>query len=322
MNRKSIIFFALGFFFIFAIYFINERSSHVNNQNSGHKGDIIAKIGSREISIEEFQQKMRKRGGAHPDRVEKNALLAEMIEEELLLLKALKAGLDKDPEVVNSYRNLLIGTFKERYLTPRIDNVEIMDAEIKSYYENHPEKFTRPARIRLALIYMAIPPGTSESKIREKMAEIRKKAINNQAVNGFGKLCVLHSQDQATRYKGGDIGWVEKGKSYRFDPGVISAGFALKNIGDISDILITENGLYLVKLSDFRPEKLMPLSKAAPRIRHMLAKEKKEKIQKNFQKELHLAAEIEIYPDILMKVSPEMIISDSETKKTFPPKLP
>jgi parvulin-like peptidyl-prolyl isomerase len=322
MNRKIIMFFALGFFFITAIYFINERFSHENIQKSGHNVDIIAKIGSREISVKEFQQKMRKRGGAHPDRVEKKALLDEMIEEELLLLKAIEAGLYKDPEVLNSYRNLLIGTFKERYLKPRIDNVEITDAEIKSYYENHPEEFTRPARIRLALIYMAIPPGKSESKIRAKMAEIRKKAINSKEEKGFGKLCVLHSQDQATRYKGGDIGWVEEGKSYRFAPGVLSAGFALKNIGDISDILTTENGLYLVKLSDLRPQKVIPLSKTAPRIRHMLVKEKKEKIRKNFQKELHLAAKIETYPEILKNVSTKMILSESETKQALPPKLP
>ncbi len=304
MNRNLIIFLVIMCILAGVLFFTKGRfePEPVHTADPG----LIAKVGPREIRVEDFQQEVRRRGGAHPEQIDKNALLDEMIEDEALMAKAIETGLDKDPEIMRAYRNMLISAFKKRYLLPRIKEGEVTDAEVQTYYKTHPDEFTRPAKVRLALLYMAIPSKSSAQSsveaVRAKIVEVRKKALDLQAERGFGSLAVNYSDDQTTRYKGGDIGWVEEGNSYRWDSAVLSAGFALENIGDISDIIVATDGFYLVKLLDRRSAEVMQQDKAAARIRYKLMQEKEKNIEKVFQEEMRAAIEIVIYPEILASV--------------------
>lgn len=281
--------------------------------------EVIAKVGPREIRVEDFQREMRRRGGAHPEQVDKEALLREVIEDEVLMARAIETGLDKDPEMIRRYRNMLIAAFKRRHLIPRIENKEVTEAEVQAYYESHPDEFTRPAKRRLALLFMAVPPAFPDEKARARMAIAREKALTAPSEKGFGQLAVRYSEDQATRYKGGDIGWVEEGKAYRWPPAVLTAGFSLEDIGDTSDIIAAEDGVYLLKLLDRRSTELRPPDKVAGRIRHKLMREKDQVIKENFQREMRAATEVKIYPEILKSVS---IPSDATQKDQPPPNLP
>lgn len=283
--------------------------------------DIIARVGSLEIGVDDFRREAYRRGGAHPERIDKEILLDEMITDNVLLLNAIDSGLDKNPEIERAYRRMLVRELKQRHLVPRIKNASVTDAEVRDYYEAHANRFTRPAKIRLAMIYMAIPPASSEETVRSQMAEVRAKAIAAPEDNGFGKWAVLYSHDQTTRYKGGDIGWVEEGKAYRWDPVMISTGLSLENIGDVSDIITGGDGVYMVKLTDRRPAGFIPFEKAAPKIRYQLKQKKERDIEDDFNEERRAAADIHIYSEVLESVTlPEPFDSGENSQR--PPKTP
>jgi PPIC-type PPIASE domain. len=44
------------------------------------------------------------------------------------------------------------------------------------------------------------------------MIEARESASKQNHGRGFGPIAVKYSEDQVTRYKGGDIGWVNKNR--------------------------------------------------------------------------------------------------------------
>jgi peptidyl-prolyl cis-trans isomerase D len=82
-------------------------------------------------------------------------------------------------------------------------------------------------------------------------AEQRAKALAAKARAGadFAKLARESSEDEASKAKGGDLGWIRKGSSFgqSFD----TVLFLLKK-GDQSDAVRTDAGFYVIKVLDVR----------------------------------------------------------------------
>ena len=57
-----------------------------------------------------------------------------------------------------------------------------------------------------------------------------------------------YSEEKMTRFKGGDIGWLQVGKErYRWPDAVVESGFALSQVGQFSQVIETTGGYYLLK---------------------------------------------------------------------------
>jgi hypothetical protein len=285
--------------------------------------DVLARVGPREIGANRFQEEALRRGGLRSAALDRKALLDEMIDYEVLLVQALEAGLDQDPEVRRSYHNLLVGKLRQQMLQPRIEAVEVTDEEVERYYQAHIDDYTRPARVRLAILHLETHPTMSDEKreaIRARMTEAHEKAKEiPPEVRGFGPLSIDYSAHQASRYKGGDIGWLSEGRDYRWPEPVVSAGFALDRSGEVSDVIETEEGLYLVRLLDRRPAEVAPLETVAARIRHKLLLEKRREVEETFLAEKRAATRpIKIYPEALASVPAPA----SEKEGVQPPSLP
>lgn len=284
--------------------------------------DLIAAVGNRQIRVERFKEEAARRGGIRPDGLDRRALLADLIDYETLLVKAFEAGFDKDPEVIRAYHNLLVGKMRSRELEPRIEAVAVSEDEIAAHYEAQIDRYTRPARIRAAILFFETHPTMGAEKleaIRAKLAEAREKARTLPAdARGFGPLAISYSEDQASRYKGGDIGWLAEGRDYRWPDPMVSAAFSLETIGSVSDIIQTDKGLYLVKLLDRRDAAVTPMAKVKTRIRHKMLLEKRRETEAAFLAEKRAATDIEIYPEVLASVPlPEAGKADGA-----PPSLP
>lgn len=293
-----------------------------HTQKPAREPDVIATVGPMKIRPEQFKAEMIRRGGVSPEIIDKQKLLEEMIGYEALLVKALEAGLDKDPEIVRSYHNLLVGRLRQRDLTPEIEAAEVTDDDMKAYYKANIGTFTQPEKIRVAILYMktdSTMSGEKRAEIRNKMERAREKALNTEPGNapGFGALAVDYSEDQASRYSGGDIGWLSRGRLYRWDPAVVEAGFSLAQAGDVSGIVATDTGFYFVKLMDRKESAVTPLEKVKDRIRHKVLLEKRKGIESAFHESIRASVAVEIFPEALDAVG---IPAGKDWKK--PPNLP
>ncbi len=294
----------------------------------GKKSDpqVLARVGFSEIRVEQFQQQMSRRGGTRPDKLDKEALLQEMIEQEALYVRAINAGLDKDPDVQRAWRNLLIGKLKEHELATRIEKTEVTQAELEAAYAAGRDRFTRPAAVRLAVLYLKTDSVTKPGKIAElqrRMTEARQKALAPEAAGGpgFGALAISSSEDQATRYNGGIVGWVEQDRGHAWlGTAPIEAGFALRNPGDVSEVITDAKGVYLVKLLERREPALVPLGEVESSLRQRLLVEKRHQTEQAFIRESRAAIPVQTHPELLARVPLPIPPAVAENKQ--PPAFP
>ncbi|MBT3376744.1 MAG: hypothetical protein HN742_14800 [Lentisphaerae bacterium] len=285
---------------------------------------IVARVGDRVITATSFSHAMVRRGGRNPASVDRDALLEEMIERETMLLRATERKLHEDPDLIRSHQNLLIGKLRSRELEPSLRKTAISEEEGRTHYATNVAEFTQAAKARLSILFMALHRTTSEQK-RERtmgrMKEGRDLTVAENPDRGFGSLAINYSEDQSTRYKGGDIGWIVEGKATRWESAVTEAGLALKSIGDVSEIITTEKGIYLVRLTDRRPSVVTPFERVEARIRHKLLLEKRKSTEKAFKAEVRQGVPIETFPDVV-KAIPVPKSSQPTSGTAAPPPLP
>ncbi|HSP41686.1 MAG TPA: peptidylprolyl isomerase, partial [Luteolibacter sp.] len=219
---------------------------------------VAIEIGEREVRLSELQAEIdflrekRSPSAANPD-----AFLAASIERRVALSKALELGLDRDPELRRQWENLLIGRLRETAIETQLRQAAVTDAEIEDYFRRHQNAYSSPARLHLALLFLSVPAradDTARAAVRERMEQARAIALElPDNTRGFGEHAMTYSEEATRRFKGGDIGWLEAGASaYRWPDEVVEAGFALQNTGDISEVIETPGGFYLLKKLDAR----------------------------------------------------------------------
>ncbi len=250
--------------------------------------ELLARIGSREIRLPEFRDAMARRA-VGDDPGAREALLEELIRSASLVEKARQLGLDQDPGLRRSWENMLVAKLRETGLEPLMTKAAPTPDQIKARYETNQAAYSEPAMRRGAMLFLEVPAKASaeqKARTRARLEEARAKALsltNGRAIPGFGALAVEYSEDQPTRYRGGDIGWVRAGRGdSRFDPAVLEALFGLQDPGTVSGVIDTPRGLYLVRLAEVRPARVKALPEVRPSLEHALLVENRRRIEEEW----------------------------------------
>lgn len=207
---------------------------------------LLARVGTSEIRADEVRQRLAGTGARPED------ILPQLVDEYALAERAKQLGLDQKPEILRSYRNLLAGRLREEVLEPALSALEPTEEAIGQYYEqNKDKKYTRSAQCRGALLYVEAPESHPDRRAqgRLRIEQARQDALkqeNSPDLRGFGALAATYSEDQTTRYKGGDFGWIaENDLPARWPAQVMKKLFALKDTGEVSDVLEAPEGFFL-----------------------------------------------------------------------------
>ncbi|WP_029520621.1 peptidylprolyl isomerase [Persephonella sp. IF05-L8] len=229
--------------------------------------------------------------------VRKKALEA-LINRELLYYEAKKKGIKVKDEQVENIINQMAKKYKSKEnlekllkqtgitldrfklelkkrlaiekLLSKYVKVNITEKELKEYYQKNKFKFKEPPSVKVKYIYIKIDPSKKNGKklAREKAEKAYKELKEGK---DFGDVAYRYSDD-LSRIKGGDLGFVHKG---RFDKEVEDVIYKLKP-GQFSEIIETDIGFHIVKVEDKRPERIVSFEK----IKDKLKKELEEKYRK------------------------------------------
>jgi peptidyl-prolyl cis-trans isomerase D len=160
------------------------------------------------------------------------------------------------------------------YLTYPFDrslsSAQVTDKEIEDYYQaNRESKFHRPKEVKVRYILIRVPAGADAKQ--KKDAQTRANRILTEARGGkdFAVLAKRESEDSSAA-KGGDVGWITQAQ---LPPPLNKAVFDLAK-GEISKVIETPTGLYIVKVEDVREEKTQNLKEATAEITRTLKAEK------------------------------------------------
>jgi len=289
--------------------------------------DVLARVGGQVITVDDFKAELQRRTANRQMLPDRQTLLDEMIARATLLQRARATGLDNAPDVRRTVEDVLIARLKQAELEPKLDAVKVSPAEIQAAYEKDAARFTQPAKAHLAIIYLAADSKTDTNRLAETLTranEARQLALALPATEkGFGRVAAEFSEDQISRYRGGDAGWFTANilSGDRWPKEVIIAGLALSSNGDLSGILPTADGFYLVKKMDARSSVVTPLAAAQAGIQRQLLTDRRAQAEADFKASLRAAAQVQTDSALLGKLEyPTSAIAQAASPA--PPALP
>lgn len=248
--------------------------------------EILARVGGETITVDDFRREMERRGGRLPGQFatleQRRALLTEMIDDKAVLGSARAEGLDRDPEIQATLERLIVGAYLRRELEPALAGVKVAEDEVAAYYAAHRDEYQMPERRRVAWLFLAVSPkadAAQTEKVRQRAEAARAEAARLPATtSNLGEVAKKYSEDGATRYTGGELGWLvaEQAERYRWGTEVVAAAFALAAPGDLSPVLRHEKGFYFLKLVAREEAAPTPLEKLEAGIRARLLKERRQ----------------------------------------------
>jgi peptidyl-prolyl cis-trans isomerase D len=142
--------------------------------------------------------------------------------------------------------------------------------EARKYYEANLSKYGQPEERRASHILISVKPGASDEDKRKARARAEDLLTKLRASPGsFAELAKKESGDPGSAAKGGDLGFFSRGMMVRpFE----EAAFHLKP-GEISDIVESDFGFHIIKVTGVKPGKVKPFEQVRPEIELQLKKQ-------------------------------------------------
>ena len=202
---------------------------------------VLARVGDKEITHAYFERQV----ADLPEPLRetslqgegKKAILDGLVDRELLYGEALKKKVDKGVELNRKFedlkRELVIKTYLEKELGSR---VTVDEAEVESFYNNHPTEFRNREEVRISQI--VVPDEAAAREIQEKLSIKRE----------FAELAANNSSDQASASRRGDVGWFSHGKL----PAEVRDGVWKLRQGEVSAPFKTAAGYEIYQVTDRR----------------------------------------------------------------------
>jgi peptidyl-prolyl cis-trans isomerase C len=171
--------------------------------------------------------------------------------------------------------------------------VNVSDEDVKKFYDENPTKFEQPEMVRASHILLStrdaqqkeLPPEQKAEK-RKTMDSVLKRA---KAGEDFAKLAKEFSEDPGSKENGGEYTF---GRG-RMVPEFEAAAFSLSP-GQISDVVTTQFGYHIIKLSEKLPPKKIELASVSKDVKEMLTQQALQQKLPDYMKKIKDEAAVEI----------------------------
>ncbi len=302
-----------------------DTPTSINNNEAKDAAIVNGKaitMSDYQAGIDQFQRHTST-SGRQPDEKEMQALkqkiLDNLIGRELLKQEAEKRGIKADDAEVDAQLDAVKkGTTPENfanslkqmnmtepglkvYFASQLAVKKLVDKdlaskivvtpeEVKAYYDGNPDTFKTPEMLRASHILVKVDKTASaeeKAKALEKIKAIQKRIRNGE---DFAKVAKEVS-DCPSKENGGDLNFFQKGQMV---PPFENAAFAMKP-GETSDIVETEFGYHIIRLTDQKPAGTMSFDEVKPRLEQHLKSEKMSQEFPKYVEALKSKAKIEIF---------------------------
>ncbi len=214
----------------------------------------------------------------------KRQYLEGLIEEKIIVIQAKKEELHKRKEYrerVKEMKDQVLISFMMEEL--RKELLSVSDKEINDYYENQKEEFLNPEQVKTSHILLST---------RQDAEGVMEKLKGGEK---FKDLTKQYSIDSMTAARDGDLGYFSRGDMV---PEFEQAVFKLKNIGDITDIIKTQFGYHIVKLTGRKKTGEKSVTEAKDEISKLIQRNKYNNIMEQYKRELRVDVDEELLEDI------------------------
>ncbi|HET7504729.1 MAG TPA: peptidyl-prolyl cis-trans isomerase [Kofleriaceae bacterium] len=259
----------------------------------------LAKIDDVTITLGELQERINRQSpyirARYTSLEQKKEFLDSLIRFEVLAKEAYRRGLDKDPEVVRTMKQVMIQKLMRDEFDAKITADSVTDAEMKGYYDANLADYVKPEEVRVSAIIV-------KNRAQADRVALEARGEAGKTNKGFRDLVGRYTQDEDSKLRGGDLRYFDA-QTKEVPAPVVRAAFALPSTGDVSTAVDAGNGTwYVLKQTGRRKAMTKSFDDAKPAIRNKLFRDKRLAAQKDFVDGLKAAAKIEINEPNLAKV--------------------
>jgi peptidyl-prolyl cis-trans isomerase C len=268
--------------------------------------ETVAKIGERVVArraLDEAVDRTLNSQYFHSVSPEKKAAIArdelqKLIRAQLDLLGAIGAGLKPDLRGAEKQRASIEATLGpaeyERSLTSRgwspkqhakalaeallakaayrrfvMEPSRVSNADVRKAFAADPARFRMQETVHVLHLLLRVEPGSAKEVWTDREAEAIALLGRVREGESFEELAGKRSDDMY-RVKGGDLGWVHKG---RLLPPVEAAAWGAKD-GDVAGPIRSEEGFHLLKVLGRRAARQLSFDEVSGSLRASLEKER------------------------------------------------
>ncbi|MCK4916241.1 MAG: peptidyl-prolyl cis-trans isomerase, partial [Candidatus Eisenbacteria sp.] len=230
---------------------------------SGRDDEIVARVGRTNITKTYLMQKMAElppfsqQQFAGPEGT--IAFLHRLVDEEVLYQAAIKAGHDRDPEVVRALEAVKRRAVIQAFYAQGIEATTVVsDEKVQTYYDEHSEQFQRRGRVKFRQILVPTRAEADAARSRvlggEDFASVAREVSTDSATKNAGGLMPSIMQGDGAPNAGLDAAFIERVREWK--------------AGEVSDPLRSDRGWHVV----FIEEKVDGGTKPLEEVREQIVK--------------------------------------------------
>jgi len=275
---------------VFAVSYVNAV------EKKQAKEQVLAEINGAKITLAEFNNEI----GSMPANyrryinMNKKKFLDDMIVRKLLYKEAVKEGLDKDKDVLDTLEKLKTRVMVRRVIEKVIESISVSDDDVKNYYEKHKKEFAVPEQVDAAHILIKVKDFSNKNEDKAALKKAKDMLKKIKAGEDFTELAKKYS-DGPSKRKGGDLGYFYRGQMV---PEFEKAAFGLK-VGQVSGIVKTKFGYHIIKVLGKKKASQKGLKDVKEMLKKKLISEKKRTAVLDYTKALKEKAKITINEELL-----------------------
>jgi len=273
-------------------------------------GEVAAKVNGEKIMKEDVVREYLKVPLEYRQVIPIQSILDGMVIETLLIQEAKKEGVKVSNEEVEVQFREMLGsygvseeellldldetgttleefkiTFRKRLIINKLlegsafEGIEVTNKEVRDYYDENSEQFGTPEKRKAAHILVE--------------TEEEAKSLKNKALGGvdFAELARENSIGPSAP-NGGDLGWFGRGQMVKpFE----DAAFAIEKINQVSDVVETQFGFHIIKLTGIERSTTNSFENVEDDIREGLLQQKRNYAADIYTSQLKSGADIEIF---------------------------
>ena len=168
---------------------------------------------------------------------------------------------------ISQIREELHDRYKEELTVSRMrekltEDVKVTPAEVRRYFKDLPEDSLPliPAQVEVEILVQAPKiPDEEITRVKEELRALAERVTSGSM--SFSTLAILNSEDEGSKLRGGEIGYMGRGD---LDPAFANVAFSLTDPNKVSKVVESEYGFHIIQLIDKRGDKI--------NVRHILRK--------------------------------------------------
>jgi hypothetical protein len=244
----------------------------------------VVQVGTQKVSQAVFEADWLKRQSQQERPIASADVVGGFVTDWQAYLAAGPMGLMEDPELQQALRRVVAGKVREKLsqsLSKPGPDAPIEAVEIEAAYRTQAQRWQRPPAWNIAWLVASVSPKAEPSRraaVRARLEGYRRDIQASADPKAtFAILCSNHSDDTATRYLRGELGWLLREQlTGRMGEAVAEEAVSLSATNRLSSVIESPTRMVLLMHLGYRQIQMRPLDEVIPQIRSEIVKRREE----------------------------------------------